>query len=112
MLGGCGSSAKVGISSAAVIARTPDAYYDLEIISTGSNDPTNSRLSANLEVIRSRVHAGRVVWVRPVNSRAASAVQRVALSHRDDVAKVVPGRDNVHPKSYRVLAVAVLRKGS
>lgn len=110
VLGGCGSSAKVGIPSAAVIARTPDAYYDLEIISTGSNDPTNPRLPANLEAIRSRVHAGRVVWIRPVNARAGSAVQRVAFRHRDAVVRVKAGRDKVHPKSYRVLAAAVLRK--
>lgn len=112
VLGGCGSSAKVGIPSAAVIARTPDAYYDLEIISTGSNDPTNPRLVRNLETIRAKVHAGRVVWVRPVNAQAASAVQRVAHRHRDGVVEVKPGHDNIHPKSYRVLAAAVLKAGA
>jgi hypothetical protein len=109
VLGGCASDAKVGISSTAVIQKAPTANYDLVVISTGSNDPTNPRLSKNLETIRSKVHAGQVVWVRPVNAIAGRAVVAVALEHGDGAASVKPGRDNVHPRSYRVLAEAVLR---
>ncbi len=108
VLGGCASDAKVGISSAAVIQKAPAAHYDLVVISTGSNDPMNPRLARNLETIRSKVHAGNVVWVRPVNVTAGRAVEAVAFEHGDSVVSVKPGRDNVHPRSYHVLAAAVL----
>jgi hypothetical protein len=114
VLGGCASDAKVGIPSAAVIQKAPAAIYDLVVISTGSNDPENPRLPRNLETIRLKVHAGRVVWVRPVNATAGAAVEAVASRHRDSVVSVKPGRDNVHPRNYHVLAAAVLaaQKGS
>lgn len=114
VLGGCTSNAEVGISSAAVIQKAPAANYDLVVISTGSNDPANPRLPRNLEAIRSKVHAGRVVWVRPVNATAGAAVASIAARHGDSVVSVKPGRDNVHPRNYHVLAAAVLaaQKGS
>lgn len=108
VMGGCASDAKVGIPSAAVIAKAPASYYDLVVVSTGSNDPTNPRLSHNLEAIRGKLHAGRVVWVRPVNAVAGAAVASVAARHGDGVAHVLPGRDHVHPRNYHVLAAAVL----
>jgi hypothetical protein len=114
VLGGCASNAKVGIPSAAVIARAPASSYDLVVISTGSNDPANPRLAQNLEAIRAKVHAGLVVWVRPVNPTAGAKVAATASRHGDGVVHVKPGRDNVHPKSYHVLAASVLaaQKGS
>lgn len=110
VMGGCASDAKVGIPSAAVIAKAPAPYYDLVVVSTGSNDPANPRLSRNLEAIRGKLHAGRVVWVRPVNATAGAAVASVAARHGDSVVSVKPGRDNVHPRSYKTLAAAILKE--
>jgi hypothetical protein len=79
----------------------------LVVISAGSNDPDNPRLVANLTAIRQRAGSSRVVWVLPVNGRAASAVAAVARRSGDRTVAFAPGRDHVHPRCPRCLAAAI-----
>jgi hypothetical protein len=48
-LKGCLVAAKVGMGSGWIAAHTPGTIVDVAFISSGSNDPTNPNLSANLE---------------------------------------------------------------
>ena len=56
----CAADAKIGIGSAAIVARVHPA--PLVVISAGSNDPDNPRLVRNLTEIRVRAGFSRVVW--------------------------------------------------
>jgi len=105
----CGVSAKVGASSAAIIPRIPKVPLSWLVISAGSNDPTNPQLPVNLESMRARAEADRVVWVLPSHAVAAAIVRGVAERHGDNVVEFIAGRDRVHPRSYKAVAHAVLR---
>lgn len=110
-MGGCASNAQVGASAAAIISKAPFGNYDLVVISAGSNDffePRLSHLPGNLKSIRAKVHAGKVVWIRPVNAAAGNAVAATARKHGDGIALVIAGHDHVHPKNYYALASSVL----
>jgi hypothetical protein len=101
----CASNAKIGISSAAVVPRVHPA--PLVIISAGSNDPDNPRLERNLTEIRQRAGSSKVVWILPVNGRAAGAVAAVARRSGDRTVAFAPGRDHVHPRCPRCLTAAI-----
>lgn len=103
----CEVSAAVGLSSSAIVKRVPASPMKWLVISAGSNDPTNPRLEANLEAMRGRAKADQVVWVAPVHPKAFEAVRKVAAKHGDRFVSFTPGRDNVHPKSYKSLASSV-----
>jgi hypothetical protein len=106
----CGVSAKIGASSSAIVPRVPAVPLKWLVISAGSNDPRNPKLEANLEAMRARASADRVIWVVPVHKAAAKAVRAVAAHHGDAVVPFIPGRDGVHPRSYGALARAVAAK--
>jgi len=97
----CATDARIGISSAAVIARIGPA--GVLIVSAGSNDPHNPRLIANLKVIRAKA-GGRVIWIAPVDRIAAAAVRAVAGIHGDAVIGFAPAADHVHPRGYGDMA--------
>jgi hypothetical protein len=103
---GCVVVAKVGMSSTWIMANAPTMQADRVYISSGSNDPDNPALSANLKHTRAKI-GGVITWIEPVNARAASVVAAVAAKHGDRVVSFTPGRDNVHPKSYEALGRAV-----
>jgi hypothetical protein len=111
-LKGCIVAAKVGMGSGWIAAHTPGTIVDVAFISSGSNDPTNPNLSANLESTRMRLTAGRIVWIKPVNPHARGVVTAVAAAHGDKAVAFMPGRDNVHPESYEALAREVNGGGS
>lgn len=100
----CDVAAQVGVSSKTVIEEVHDA--DVVVVSAGSNDPRNPKLFDNLVTIRSKIH-GSVIWIQPVNKRAADAVWKVADQYGDSLLAFPPGKDNVHPKSYEDLAELV-----
>jgi hypothetical protein len=102
----CEIRAHVGFPSQTII-RLASGSLTWAIISAGSNDPRNPELQTNLEKIRSRVRADRVVWVAPANPRAAWTVRAVAWTHGDGIASFASGKDGVHPKSYAALASSV-----
>jgi len=106
---GCAAVATKSLGSRAISMRTPDVAGGSVVISAGSNDPDNPALEANLEVIRARTGAARVVWIAPYHPRAAAMVARVAARHGDAVVRLAafPSRDRVHPASYPTLAAAV-----
>ena len=104
-------NAKVGISSGAIIARA-GVTARWVAISAGSNDPTNHSLTANLEAIRARIHAGQIIWIIPRNIIAAKAVITTAHRHGDTTVGFLAGHDGIHPQSYVALArdiAAVIR---
>ncbi len=105
VLGGATSDAKVGISSAQIIARVRSADY--LVVSAGSNDATNPQLAANLEAIRAKA-TGIVIWILPAVLTARTVVAQVALKHGDKTVSFDAGADDVHPKSYQVLGDAVM----
>ncbi len=99
----CAVNAKGGIPSGAVIARVDPTVVN--VVSAGSNDPRNHNLASNLLQIRQR--AKSVIWIVPVHSRAARLVRAAAKGAADPVVTFKPGRDGVHPRSYRALADAI-----
>lgn len=103
----CSKRAKVGISSTRVLKWTPHA--NVLIISAGSNDPRSSTLQSNLQAIQKKAY-DRVIWVAPVHPRASGVVRAVAGKKGEAVVSFTPGRDNVHPKSYRQLAGAIRKE--
>lgn len=100
----CTVNAKIGIPSASVIGRTKDAA--ILIVSAGSNDPDNPRLADNLRAIRAKTH-GKVIWILPINKRAAGIVREVANENKDEVIAFSSGYDRVHPSSYCTLAQSI-----
>ncbi len=102
----CATDARIGIGSAAIVARVRPAR--LVVISAGSNDPDNPRLADNLERMRVRAGAARVVWIVPVDPRAAAAVRAVARKRGDELVTFVPARDRVHPRCPRCVARQIL----
>src|ERR1700720_1205297 len=61
---------------AEIMANAPTMQADRVYISSGSNDPDNPALSANLEHTRAKI-GGVITWIEPVNARAASVVAAV-----------------------------------
>jgi hypothetical protein len=108
----CVVDAKIGLPSAEIVGRVLHAH--VLVVSAGSNDANNPLLEANLRIIRARA-TGRVIWISPIDPVAAAAVMRVARLHGDKVVHFAPRPDNIHPKSYGVLAGrvdAVMREPS
>lgn len=95
----CSVDAKIGIPSSEIIGRAHDAM--LVVISAGSNDPQNPKLSDNLEAIRT-VAKNKVLWIVPaISPTAAAAVKKVAAEHHDDTVEFVAGKDHTHPLTYK-----------
>jgi hypothetical protein len=102
----CTINARVGASSGEIARKARGAGFC--VISAGSNDPDNPRLVDNLLAIRRKVsNCSSVVWIVPVNQRAAHAVRQVAAKFGDRAVPFKPSKDNVHPKSYVALYKAV-----
>src|ERR1700726_987696 len=110
----CDHNTKVGISSAAVLARVlAEPPRSVTIVSAGSNDPTNPRLAANLAAIRAH---GPVIWIVP-SATAGSVAQarRVVLKfvadHQDPSVQFTPGccgvQARVHPIRPREIAAVI-----
>lgn len=103
----CEIRAHVGWSPLAIV-RLAGGSFTWAVISAGSNPPGGgANLRANLEAIRARITADRIVWVAPANARAAWTVRAVAGAHGDRVASFLAGGDGVHPMSYGALARTV-----
>jgi hypothetical protein len=105
----CAADARIGIGSAAIVARVRPA--PLVVISAGSNDPGNPHLLRNLVAMRVRAAVSTVVWIMPVDARAALAVATVARGAGDRTVAFAPARDHVHPNCPRCLAAAIFAPG-
>ena len=97
---GCTVIAKVGMSSAWILAHAYGGNFDTVYISSGSNDPYNPALYQNVNTTRNRYPNARAILIAPVNPHAKAIVHQVAAAHGDKVVDFTPGRDNVHPRSY------------
>jgi hypothetical protein len=108
----CRTDAKVGIGSAAFAAnRTANFSNDLVVISLGSNDGARDT-TAELETVRDRVNARRVVWILPaVGARKSAWI--VASMHGDEVLDIWghTGPDGVHPTTTEYRELAARAKG-
>jgi hypothetical protein len=103
----CVVNAHVGLPSADIIGRVEHA--NIVVISAGSNDARSPDLENNLRAIRARAANAKVIWISPMDPRAAAAVQRVARLHGDRVVHFTPRPDHIHPKSYPTLADRVTK---
>jgi hypothetical protein len=99
---GCAVVAKVGMSSAWILANAPGGNFDKVYISAGSNDPGNPALLSNLRAIRAKYSESHVVWIRPANGAGKFTLQ--AATSGDRIVYFTPGPDHVHPQSYAQLA--------
>ena len=97
----CEHNTKIGISSTAVVSRTPSGR-DVVIVSAGSNDPDNPSLRKNLEAIQAR--GGHVIWILPVASRPRAVVSEVATANKEPTIGFEPAGDRVHPRHPDALA--------
>jgi uncharacterized protein with von Willebrand factor type A (vWA) domain len=102
----CKINAKVGASSSYVADHTISSNKSVAVISAGSNDPHNPRLRTNLDRIRSKITAKRVIWILPYNRKAAAVVQAAAVQYGDGYIDLAAfkTRDGVHPSSYGSVA--------
>jgi hypothetical protein len=99
----CTGGGTVGASSAHIATHLePRPAGEIDIVSAGSNDGFPDLRA--LRAIRAHLH-GTVVWVIP--RRNAGAVQALADANGDWAVAFTPGRDGIHPRSYRALARAV-----
>lgn len=100
---GCEIRAHVGWSSRKIVNLANGVRSELCVISAGSNDPNNPKLLLNLKTIRGKIDCVKVIWIQPINKKAASAV-RSARKNGDSIVTFLPSKDNVHPKNYSALA--------
>lgn len=110
----CAVIAEAGASSSAVLKRTPTIAYGGVVLSAGAYDADNPDLAANLDAIRRRIKAVKVVWLLPYDREAAVTVQWVAQRWGDriiDLAWARARRDGVHCLSYLWVARSVVRAG-
>jgi len=110
----CAFITQNGLSSAAILKRTPTIAYAAAVISAGGNDAENPNLAANLYAIRGRLKVGRVVWLLPYNRDAAATIRWVAHRWGDqvmDLSWARARRDGVHCLSYSWVARSVVRAG-
>ena len=105
---GCEMRAFVGYPSTKIIKLANGKYHRVCIISAGSNDPNNVNLVNNLNRIRKGVNCSFVVWIEPIHSVAAKAVNYIG--YKDYVVKFKSGVDNVHPINYNTLALDIISK--
>jgi hypothetical protein len=107
----CQTLATTGVSSAAwLLQHGPllgGAPQGTVIVSLGANDGANFD-KFMLEALRVRIGAKRVIWIAPSNNlQAVAVVVAIAKHYGDQVVGFQPGRDGVHPESYRSLAQSV-----
>ena len=102
---GCEIRAHEGWSSSKIVNLANGVRSELCVISAGSNDPNNPKLLLNLKTIRGKIDCVKVIWILPVNVTAANIVKKAA--GRDRVIGFVPGKDHVHPKSYKNIAKTI-----
>jgi len=110
----CAVIAQAGVSSSAILKRTPTIAYRGVVLSAGANDADNPDLAENLDAIRRRIKAVKVVWLMPYNREAAVTVQWVAQRWGDtviDLAWARARKDGVHCVSYSWVARSVIRAG-
>lgn len=107
----CDHNTKVGISSAAVLARVlAEPPRSVVIVSAGSNDPDNPRLAANLAAIRAH---GPVIWIipSPAVPQARRVVAQYVVEHNEPAVHFTPGnkglQSRVHPIRPQEIAVAI-----
>lgn len=104
----CERFAVVGRNPAGISAHIPNKHYTYVVLSAGSN-PLSTRqlrrhpLPAWLEIVRAKVQADKVVWIKPLANRAGANVVAVAGKRGDAVQIFNISNDGLHPRSYRAL---------
>ena len=81
----CKIVAKVGRTPSQILAVLPKACYEMAVLSAGTNPKgsgsqrEDTKRLADLEAIRAKVCAKRVVWVLPMPSTPRAQVASVAV---------------------------------
>jgi len=104
----CEIRAAVGLTSSKIVNLANGKFHVYCVISAGSNDPTSSKLTSNLTMIRNQSVCKFYVWVLPVNASASKTVSNIANQFHDKTVTFVPGPDNIHPANYTTLAGSIL----
>ena len=92
--------AKVGASSCWIADHMPSKVEaDVVVISAGVNDPPGRCVP----IIREKISARKVIWIRPINA-ARVTVDHVAAQYHDSVITYRVGPDHLHPASYQEVA--------
>jgi len=110
----CAFITQKGLSSTAILKRTPTIAYAAAVISAGGNDAENPDLPTNLYAIRGRLKVGRAVWLLPHNRHAAATIRWVAQRWGDqviDLAWARVSKDGMHCASYSWVARSIVRYG-
>ena len=108
----CDVQATERATAAQILAwRRPAKRYGTSIFAIGSNDMAGQGLLNKLLKIRTSVSAKRVIWLLPYARAQAYTVSSVAATFGDETLDLMRFRseDNVHPLSYRDVALRLLR---
>ena len=105
VLKGCLVIAKVGMTSAWILAHTPSLAVSTAYVSAGTNDlPRYEHLAQNLKAISHKINAQRTIWVAPSHK-----VPNRIVHAQGYAVDFIPGKDGLHPRSYYALAQSVLK---
>jgi hypothetical protein len=110
----CDVQAVEGARAAQILSwRRSGKDYGTCIFSLGSNDHAGPALAARLSAIRTKACFRRVIWLLPYARPQAYTVSSVAARFGDETVDL--GRfasvDGIHPRRYRDVAAALLKKG-
>lgn len=107
----CYQMAAIGRTAFDQAAIIKPINIDTAIISLGTNRPTDPNLKVDIEYVRSKVTAKKVVWIIPYNEHAAKIVRSVATKFGDKYVELsaFPTSDDRHPHMYKPVAVQALK---
>lgn len=110
----CEIRAKIGASSTYIVKNfKPEASnYDFVVVSMGSNNPTDSRLSSDVKKILQNISANTIIWLLPYNNTASSVVASVAEGKPLPLKRYKSDKLGVHPAySPLVRDIELMLKG-
>ena len=106
---GCEIRAYIGAPSSRIVSMAHGNYRAVCVLSAGSNDPLNPKLSINLREIREKAKCSSYKWIVPINKNAAAMVKQVADSYGDETITFTPSKDNVHPLNYNEIVKKITK---
>ncbi|WP_202756940.1 SGNH/GDSL hydrolase family protein [Burkholderia cenocepacia] len=109
----CSSNTKVGLNTVQALTRFNQVEAQTVIVSLGINDRDYPRTRANLEAVRARIRAAKVIWILPSGKLPFGVAKKqdaryVATRHNDDMKNIdqTISTDGIHPteRGYRAIA--------
>ncbi|MCA8457919.1 SGNH/GDSL hydrolase family protein [Burkholderia multivorans] len=109
----CSSNTKVGLNTVQALTRFSQVQAQTVIVSLGINDRDYPGTRTNLEAIRARIHADKVIWILPSGKLSFGTQKKkdalyVAVKHGDEMRNIdlTISADGIHPteRGYRAIA--------